>query len=371
MLRSDAPRALVVDDVPLNRRILANLLAFEGVVADEADHADGALQALANTHYDLVLLDIDLGVRARSGWDVLEVISAAKDGPQVIMVTGAACDARDVARGLRRGARDYLTRPVAADILRARVAAALRTRSEAPERAADGLETPSAPLVRKTARLRTSGAVLPHGANGGDACDIVTDVSGRTSIVLVDAAGHGPSATPYAWSALAVASALLRTGVALDEVCRAVETTLARVDGARSCVAMGIARIDEEEVEILNAGLPPIALVDRFAVELVSPQAPPIGLFDYAQVESVTLPFSGSALLAMMTDGVVNGALDGHAVEQALDRMGAVRHGALLASATAAQVAALIRESQPNVLASLQDDACVVFASRRSEGRRR
>lgn len=365
MTNGESPRALVVDDVPLNRRILSNLLAFEGVRSDEADHADGALQALAARRYDLVLLDIDLGVTTRSGWDVLEAISSSDDAPQVIMVTGAACDARDVARGLRRGARDYLTRPISPDVLRARVAAALRTRPPSPDRTQQWLENTST-LVRRTPRVRTTGAVVPHGASGGDACDIVTDRAGRTSIVLVDAAGHGPSATPFAWSALAVASILLRNGASLDEVGRAVETTLARVEGTRSCVAMGIARINEDHVEILNAGLPPIALIDGFEVDLVGPQAPPIGLFDWREVETSTLSFPKTALLAMLTDGVIGGALDGGAVESTLERMGAHRLGPMLAGATPPQIAAFIRESQSRYPNPAHDDACLVFASRRA-----
>lgn len=364
----EAPRALVVDDVPLNRRILRNLLAFEGVRADEVEHADAAIAALEKQRYDLVLLDVDLGVRGRTGWDVLEAIAREKDGPSVIMVTGAACDARDVARGLRRGARDYLTRPVPPEVFRARVAAALRGRPHA-ERAHDHHESvceSQATLARTAGRLRTTGAIVSLGSSGGDACDVVTDRAGRTSIVLVDAAGHGPSATPFAWSALAVASILLRNGAPLDQVCHAVETTLARVEGARSTVAMAIARFSEEEVEILNAGLPPVAIVDGLSVELVSPHAPPVGLFDWRRVETSTMPFRRPMLLAMLTDGVLGGALDGASVEQTLERMGANRYGALLATATPPQVTAMVRESLARFPSGQRDDASLVFAAQRT-----
>ena len=70
---SITPRALVVDDVAINRRLAGSMLRLDGWMIEEAGDAESALEELDRTHFDLVLLDLDLGV-GKSGYDVLGAI---------------------------------------------------------------------------------------------------------------------------------------------------------------------------------------------------------------------------------------------------------------------------------------------------------
>jgi two-component system LytT family response regulator len=108
-------RVLIVDDEPLARRALRQLLAAHSDVAIVADCEDGvsARERLASTPIDLVLLDIRMP--EISG---LEVAAGASGPPYVVFVTAHeqfGVPAFDV------GAADYLLKPVT----QARIDAAL------------------------------------------------------------------------------------------------------------------------------------------------------------------------------------------------------------------------------------------------------
>lgn len=61
--------ALVVDDEPVLRRVIARNLAARGLVVQEASTVCEGLQAIASRRPDVLLLDVNLP--DRSGWDLL------------------------------------------------------------------------------------------------------------------------------------------------------------------------------------------------------------------------------------------------------------------------------------------------------------
>jgi CheY-like chemotaxis protein len=102
-------RVLVVDDNPMNRGVLAMHLEEMGHVSEEAEHGGVALERLAASAFDAVLLDVQMPVL--DGYGVLE--SMQRDprlrGIPVVMIT--AVDTLESAlRCLRSGAVDYLPR---------------------------------------------------------------------------------------------------------------------------------------------------------------------------------------------------------------------------------------------------------------------
>jgi DNA-binding response OmpR family regulator len=97
-------------------------LEDEGFAVDEAADGDTGLQALGAASPDVVLLDVMLP--DDDGFSVCRAIRHTSDVP-VIMVT-ARTDSHDVVAGLESGADDYVTKPVAAKELSARIRALLR-----------------------------------------------------------------------------------------------------------------------------------------------------------------------------------------------------------------------------------------------------
>ncbi|WP_020390558.1 response regulator transcription factor [Kribbella catacumbae] len=113
---------LLVDDEPRIRRVLRLALEDEGYEIFEAANGLDALSALRREPPDVVLLDLMLP--DRDGFTVCREIRRTSDVP-VIMVT-ARTDSHDVVAGLEAGADDYVTKPLVAKELSARIRALLR-----------------------------------------------------------------------------------------------------------------------------------------------------------------------------------------------------------------------------------------------------
>lgn len=130
----DAPHILVVEDEESLATGLEYALGKEGYRVDVARDGRAALERLATSAPDLVLLDVMLP--KRSGLDVLE--SLRRDGRTVpvILLTARSGEA-EVVQGLDLGADDYVTKPFSLAELLARV----RVRLKGVERAK--LDAPS------------------------------------------------------------------------------------------------------------------------------------------------------------------------------------------------------------------------------------
>jgi two-component system, OmpR family, response regulator RegX3 len=128
-LSEHATRILVVDDDPLFVDSLVYLLQQEGYAALVAPSAEEALGRVKENP-DLVLLDI--GLPGLGGVAACRRIRAESDVP-IIMITGRRQEADKIV-GLDAGADDYVTKPIAAGELLARVRAVLRRKRAEPVR---------------------------------------------------------------------------------------------------------------------------------------------------------------------------------------------------------------------------------------------
>ena len=116
-------RVLVAEDFEVLARSIGTGLRREGMAVDVVLDGDDALEHLAVTRYDVVVLVRDLpGVH---GDEVCRRITAAGAGSRVLMLT-AASTVRDRVQGLGLGADDYLPKPFDFAELVARVRALAR-----------------------------------------------------------------------------------------------------------------------------------------------------------------------------------------------------------------------------------------------------
>ncbi|TVR27170.1 MAG: DNA-binding response regulator [Ilumatobacter sp.] len=115
-------RVLVVDDEPTVRDVVVQYLRRDGHEVTEAVDGNQAIELLASSPPDLVVLDLMLpGV---DGLEILRRLRATSDVP-VIMLTALA-DERDRVTGLELGADDYVVKPFSPRELAARVNGVLR-----------------------------------------------------------------------------------------------------------------------------------------------------------------------------------------------------------------------------------------------------
>ena len=120
---SGTMRVLVVEDFEILARTIGTGLRREGMAVDVALDGDDALEHLAVTRYDVVVLDRDLpGVH---GDEVCRQIVAGRSQSRVLMLT-AASTVKERVDGLGLGADDYLPKPFDFAELVARVRALAR-----------------------------------------------------------------------------------------------------------------------------------------------------------------------------------------------------------------------------------------------------
>jgi DNA-binding response OmpR family regulator len=101
-------RVLVVEDFEILARTIGTGLRREGMAVDVVLDGDDALDHLAVTHYDVVVLDRDLP--GTHGDEVCRQIVAEHSHSRVLMLT-AASTVKERVDGLGLGADDYLPKP--------------------------------------------------------------------------------------------------------------------------------------------------------------------------------------------------------------------------------------------------------------------
>lgn len=123
------PNILLVEDEPLLADVVCDYLYASGYAPVQARTGTAAIDALAASSFDLVVLDLSL-----PGLDGLSVLaSIRKDSPTLpVIIVSARSSEDDRLRGFSVGADDYVCKPFSPRELMARVAAVLR-RASAPQ----------------------------------------------------------------------------------------------------------------------------------------------------------------------------------------------------------------------------------------------
>jgi two-component system cell cycle response regulator len=125
-------RVLVVDDIPVNVKLLEAKLLVEYYDVLTANDGPSAIEAAKAHSPDIILLDVMM-----PGMDGYETCKRLKSNPDtthipVVMVT-ALNEVRDRVRGLEAGADDFLTKPVNDVALFARIRSLVRLKRASDE----------------------------------------------------------------------------------------------------------------------------------------------------------------------------------------------------------------------------------------------
>jgi two-component system KDP operon response regulator KdpE len=122
-MTTDRLNTLVVDDEPSFRRVLRTSLATSGFAIEEARSGEEAVAILAQSTFDLVLLDVNMpGI---GGVEACREIRAHMPKIGIVMVTVQDGES-EIVKALEAGADDYITKPIRFRELVARLRAVLR-----------------------------------------------------------------------------------------------------------------------------------------------------------------------------------------------------------------------------------------------------
>jgi two-component system KDP operon response regulator KdpE len=120
-------RVLVVDDEPQIRRALRLVLRANGYEVTEVGAGEAALDALATSMYDLMILDLVL-----PDVDGVEVCRRVREWSEMpVLILSAHGEEEFKVRALDEGADDFVSKPFSAPELLARMRRALRRASAA------------------------------------------------------------------------------------------------------------------------------------------------------------------------------------------------------------------------------------------------
>jgi len=114
----DKIRVLLVDDEADFRRPIAKRLARRDFEVHEAGSGEDALDYLASLSVDVVVLDVKMP--GLNGIDTMARIKEQFEGIEVILLTGHS-STEDGVEGIKRGAFDYLTKPIALEHLAGKI----------------------------------------------------------------------------------------------------------------------------------------------------------------------------------------------------------------------------------------------------------
>jgi len=113
-------KVLVVDDSKTELMYLTDLLQKKGMSVKTAENAEDAFKRLSEDKPDLILMDVVMP--GQNGFQLTRAISR---DPQYSDVPIIMCTSKnqetDRVWGMRQGARDYITKPVDAEELMAKI----------------------------------------------------------------------------------------------------------------------------------------------------------------------------------------------------------------------------------------------------------
>ena len=130
---ADRPRILLIDDDPVNLKVLESILSYESYDMTSVTSANQALEVLDEKEWDLVVSDVMLP--RMSGYELARAIRARYSISELpILLLTARSQPEDISYGFQAGANEYVTKPVEALELRSRVKALTDVKKSVRER---------------------------------------------------------------------------------------------------------------------------------------------------------------------------------------------------------------------------------------------
>jgi phosphoserine phosphatase RsbU/P len=380
---------LVVDDDAMSRRVLSKLLTAAGYRCRVSKDGSEALETVHGKPPSLLLLDFDMP--GLNGAEVLRRLrsdqhSAVAQIP-TIMLTAHGSEESEVSC-LQAGADDFVTKPVNAAVLRARIETQLRLRSmrRQLERQNDELEKWRRNLERDLAAARlTQQSLIPQKLLelpgweiatcyrpviqvGGDIYGWLRMKDGRILFWIADGTGHGAAAALLT----TLAKLLFHHGHAEHDtpatVMEAVNHDFRSIFGSRSFMTAMCVALDPVtgNASIVGAGHPPL-LVTRGdgTTESVASIAPPLGLIEQPEFSETAIDLEPGDAFLLYTDGLFRWTKDErHRLSpQKLEKM--LDHSAPTAEAL---LKGVLAHAAPDGSANTSPDDMTVLAIRRIGG---
>ncbi|MCF2946710.1 fused response regulator/phosphatase [Paraglaciecola aquimarina] len=273
-------RILVVDDDPINRFLLMNMLEQQGYVDTyEAENGKVALELAKQVPPDLVLLDAVMP--EMDGYEAAPLLKeSSPDSYLPIIFITAVDDEGALARCLEAGGDDFVSKPFDKVILSAKIRAHSRTRllskrandqfkqlafyQAAVEREHKIVEHifANALVIDESLNDYIDYQLNPASTFNGDLFLMCSSPSGGMYFLMGDFTGHGLASSIGALPVSKAFNAMCRKGLSLNEISETINQTLLTLLPDDMFFAAIIVEIDKsgKRIEVWNGGMPPLVL---------------------------------------------------------------------------------------------------------------
>jgi serine phosphatase RsbU (regulator of sigma subunit) len=329
---------LTIEDDPIVRKNIVAYLEDSGYRVLEASDGQQGLALFREQQPDLVLCD--LRMPEMDGLDVLQEITRVSEDTPVIIVSGAGM-IDDAIQALKRGAWDYLTKPIAdMQVLEVAVDRAMGKLQLIKENRAyqQKLERINRELSEALAQLQANqqaGRVLqarllpvehqvfgdlvfrhrlyPAMMLSGDFVDYFTIDKDRIGFYMIDVSGHDIGSAFVTVIVKTLMSQMLDALEEGDDTILAPDRTLQRLNDELLrqdldkyiTIFYGVIEAAADRMIISNGGhYPQPLLVGDSRTQIIETKGRPVGLFDDTRFINSEIMLPSDFLLLLMSDGM-------------------------------------------------------------------
>lgn len=377
---------LIIDDDAMSRRVLAQLLSAAGYTCRVSNDGCEALETIHARPPSVLLLDFDMP--GLNGAEVLKRLRSDHN-PTVaqipaIMLTAHGSEQSEVSC-LQAGADDFVTKPVNASVLQARIETQLRLRSmrRQLERQNDELENWRRDRERDLAAARlTQQSLIPQKPLllpgwqiatcyhpviqvGGDIYGWLRMKDGRVLFWIADGTGHGAAA-----ALLTTLAKLLFHHGSMDHDSPArlmedVDNDFRSIFGARSFMTAMCVALDPAtgQAQVVGAGHPSLLVVHHDGTtQSIASVAPPLGLIKRTAFTETAIELEPGDAFLLYTDGLFRWSKEEHhpATPEQLEKV--LDHSAPTAEALLKGIVA--QTSSKNSAKTAPDDVAAIAVRR-------
>jgi signal transduction histidine kinase len=297
---------LLVDDEKDFRQILAKRLKRRGIHVREADRGETALQMLAESPVDVVILDVKMP--GMDGIECLRRIKETQDLTEVIMLTGHA-DIQGGVEGIKAGAFDYLSKPVELEHLVRKIKQAFhkiqRILAEKEAHAFKEQVQQRMVVAERLVALGTMAGGVAHEINNPLA--VIQDSAGWLQQILEKPEMQAmPRREDFKKGLDRINTAVKRAGKITQQLLQAVKTQTTEMADPSTFVEVNLKNLSDEAITLVR----PEASLKNIAVLLESPEPDPVAWTDPLQLLQVLLNLLSNSIQATKEGGQVVIRLD-------------------------------------------------------------
>jgi sigma-B regulation protein RsbU (phosphoserine phosphatase) len=310
------PTVLIVDDAASNVELVQGVLESEGFRTLTACDGPAAVAVCRAERPDLVLLDVMM-----PGENGFETCARLKSDPATsdipIIFLSSLDDVKNKVTGLKIGGVDYISKPMHAEEVLARVRVHLRIREitralvdEHRARLERLRDAQQAMLVRPEDCAEAAFAVhyRPLEEVGGDFYDVRCLAPGVFAYFVADISGHGVSASFLTAAVKALLRQYAGPMYSPEDTMRGVDSVMRQMLGEEQFLTACYARVNRNtgRLSVVSAGHPPLIVVGSSgAAQTVEMDSEPLGVFSSAVLQRRDLRISRDDRIYLFSDGLI------------------------------------------------------------------